>query len=172
MWYYLGTIAFLTCSRFLIPKHVLQRVYEIPRYFYHTVRDRLFRMRKTFYQQVLKLCANEASAKGLQNALYNECHTKLLTKLWAFENRPFVWRLYKIQISENPIQIIYWYLPIWPGIPTGGRGDCFKDTTPKSVRLGPHGIGIKMVSTESIFEKMSSSWRKRRDADRNLAYSE
>ena len=64
-----------------------------------------------------------------------------------------MWRLYKIQISENPIQIIYWYLPIWPGIPTGGRGDCFKDTTPKSVRLGPHGIGIKMVSTESIFEK-------------------
>jgi hypothetical protein len=38
--------------------------------------------KKTFYQQVLKLGANEASAQGLQNALYNECHTKFLTKLW------------------------------------------------------------------------------------------
>ena len=46
--------------------------------------------KKTFYQQVLKLHANEASAQGLQNALYNECHTKFLTKLWAFENRHFV----------------------------------------------------------------------------------
>ena len=35
-----------------------------------TVGDRLFRMKqKTFYQQVLKLGANEASAQGLQNAL-------------------------------------------------------------------------------------------------------
>ena len=57
----------------------------------HTVWDRLFRMRKkTFYRQVLKLGANEASAQGLQNALQNECHTKFLTKLWTFENRHFV----------------------------------------------------------------------------------
>jgi hypothetical protein len=35
-----------------------------------TVWDRLFRLRKkTFYRQVLKLGANEASAQGLQNAL-------------------------------------------------------------------------------------------------------
>jgi hypothetical protein len=35
-----------------------------------TVWDRLFRMRKkTFYRQVLKLRANEASAQGLQNAV-------------------------------------------------------------------------------------------------------
>jgi hypothetical protein len=27
------------------------------------------------YQQILKLGANEASAQGLRNALYNECHT-------------------------------------------------------------------------------------------------
>jgi hypothetical protein len=37
------------------------------------VRDRLFRMRKVFYQQDLKLLvlvgANEASAQGLQNAV-------------------------------------------------------------------------------------------------------
>jgi hypothetical protein len=33
--------------------------------------------------------ANEASAQGLQNALYNRCHTKFLIKLWAFENRQF-----------------------------------------------------------------------------------
>jgi hypothetical protein len=46
--------------------------------------------KKTFYQQVLKLGAIEASAQGLQNGLYNECNTKFLTKLWAFENRQFV----------------------------------------------------------------------------------
>ena len=45
--------------------------------------------KKPFYRQVLKLGANEASAQGLQNALYNEYHTKFLTKLWAFENRQF-----------------------------------------------------------------------------------
>jgi hypothetical protein len=37
------------------------------------------------------LGANEASAQGLQNTLYNECHTKFLMELWAFENRQFVW---------------------------------------------------------------------------------
>ena len=42
---------------------------------------------KKNYQQVLELGANEASAQGLQNALKNECHTKILTELWAFENR-------------------------------------------------------------------------------------
>jgi hypothetical protein len=47
--------------------------------------------KKTFYRQVLKLGANEASAQGLRNALQNECHTKFLTKLWTFENRHFVW---------------------------------------------------------------------------------
>jgi hypothetical protein len=60
-----------------------------------TVRDRLFRMRKkTFYQQVLKLRENEASAQRLQNAKYNECYTKFVTKLWAFENRKSVCGLY------------------------------------------------------------------------------
>ena len=54
-----------------------------------TVRDRLFRVIKNIYQQDLKLGANEASAQGLQNSLYNECHTNFLTKLWAFENRHF-----------------------------------------------------------------------------------
>ena len=48
--------------------------------------------KKTIYQQVLKLGANEASAQGLQNAIYNDCHTKFLTKLWAFENRQFCMR--------------------------------------------------------------------------------
>jgi hypothetical protein len=60
-----------------------------------TVWDRLFPMRnKNFYRQVLKLGTNEASDQGLQNAIYNECHTNFLTKLWAFENRKFVWWLY------------------------------------------------------------------------------
>ena len=47
--------------------------------------------KKTFYRQVLKLGANEASAQGLQNVLQNECNTNFLTKLWEFENRQFVW---------------------------------------------------------------------------------
>jgi hypothetical protein len=45
---------------------------------------------QTIYQQVLKLGANEASAQGIQNATYNECHTQFLAKLWAFENHKFV----------------------------------------------------------------------------------
>ena len=36
----------------------------------------------------------KASAQGLQNAIYNECHTKFFTKLWAFGNRQFVCGLY------------------------------------------------------------------------------
>jgi hypothetical protein len=43
--------------------------------------------KKTFYRQVLKLGANEASAQGLQNALSNECHAKSSTESWAFEDR-------------------------------------------------------------------------------------
>jgi hypothetical protein len=42
---------------------------------------------KSFYRQVLKLGANEASAQGLQNALSNECHAKFLTESRAFEYR-------------------------------------------------------------------------------------
>ena len=45
---------------------------------------------KTIYQQVLKLGANEASVKGLQNALQNECHAIFLIKLWVFENNKSV----------------------------------------------------------------------------------
>jgi hypothetical protein len=45
-------------------------------------------------KQVLKLGANEASALKLQNELQNECHAEILKKLWAFENRQFVWKLY------------------------------------------------------------------------------
>ena len=37
--------------------------------------------KKTIYQQVLKLDANEASAQGFQNSIQNECHTKFLIKL-------------------------------------------------------------------------------------------
>ena len=41
--------------------------------------------KKTFYQQVLKLGSNEASAKGmakgLQIALQNECHTNCFYKV-------------------------------------------------------------------------------------------
>ena len=66
---------------------------------YYTVRDRLFRMRKkSFYRQVMKLAANEASVQGLQNALENECHTKFLAKLWAFENRHFVCGIYDARV--------------------------------------------------------------------------
>ena len=36
--------------------------------------------------QTLKVGANDRSAQELQNGLYNEVHTKFLTKLWAFEN--------------------------------------------------------------------------------------
>jgi hypothetical protein len=57
--------------------------------------------KKTFYRQVLKLGANEASAQGLQNALYNECHTKFLTQLWAFENRHFVWGIYEARVHRK-----------------------------------------------------------------------
>jgi hypothetical protein len=57
--------------------------------------------KKTFYRQVLKLGANEASAQELQNALYNEYHTKFLTKLWAFENRKFVWWLYEARVHRK-----------------------------------------------------------------------
>jgi hypothetical protein len=46
--------------------------------------------------------ANEASSQRFQNAVYDECHTKFLTKLWAFENRQFVWRLCKARLTENP----------------------------------------------------------------------
>jgi hypothetical protein len=35
------------------------------------------------------LDVNEASAQGLRNAIQNECHTKFLKKLWAFENCKF-----------------------------------------------------------------------------------
>jgi hypothetical protein len=45
-----------------------------------------------------ELRVNEASAQGLQNAIKNECHTKFLTKLWAFENRHFVWWLYEARV--------------------------------------------------------------------------
>jgi hypothetical protein len=38
-------------------------------------------VKKNFYQQVLKLGANEASAQELQNALLNECHTKFFDKV-------------------------------------------------------------------------------------------
>jgi hypothetical protein len=34
--YLILLLHFSTCSRFLISKHVLQQVYEIPGYFYHT----------------------------------------------------------------------------------------------------------------------------------------
>ena len=37
--------------------------------------------RKTIFQQVLKLGANEASTLGLQNAIYKECLIKFLIKL-------------------------------------------------------------------------------------------
>jgi hypothetical protein len=48
-----------------------------------------------------KLGANEASAQGPQNALYNECHTNFLTELWAFENRLFVWQLYEARLYRK-----------------------------------------------------------------------
>jgi hypothetical protein len=57
-----------------------------------------FEWKKPFYRQVLKLGANEASAQRLQNALQNECYTKFLTTLWAFENRKFVWWLYAARV--------------------------------------------------------------------------
>jgi hypothetical protein len=37
--------------------------------------------KKTIYHQVLKLGANEASAQRLQNAVWNECHTKFFDKV-------------------------------------------------------------------------------------------
>jgi hypothetical protein len=42
--------------------------------------------RKSICIQTLKVDANDRSAQELQNGLYNEVHTKFLTKLWAFEN--------------------------------------------------------------------------------------
>jgi hypothetical protein len=47
--------------------------------------------KKTFYQQVLKVGANEASGQGFENAIYSECNTKVLTKLWAFEKSPVLY---------------------------------------------------------------------------------
>jgi hypothetical protein len=75
-------------------------------------------IKKNIYQQILKLGANEASAKGYQNTIWNECHTNFLMKLWAFENLQFciatVWRQV---VQQNPIQITYRHLPICLRIP-------------------------------------------------------
>jgi hypothetical protein len=42
--------------------------------------------RKSICLQTLKVGANDRSAQEFQNGIYNEVHTKFLTKLWAFEN--------------------------------------------------------------------------------------
>jgi hypothetical protein len=67
--------------------------------------DKLFRLRKNFLSTglVLELLvgANEASAQGLQNALYRtSVILNFLTwlDLWAFEDRQFVWRLYGVRL--------------------------------------------------------------------------
>jgi hypothetical protein len=41
---------------------------------------------KSICLQTLKVGANDRSAQELQNAVYNEVHTKFLKKLWAFVN--------------------------------------------------------------------------------------
>jgi hypothetical protein len=53
----------------------------VPEYTYHRYCMGQCTPHNKKYQQVLKLGANEASAQGLQNAIQNVCHTKLLTKL-------------------------------------------------------------------------------------------
>ena len=69
--------------------------------------------KKTIYQQVLKLGANEASAQGFQNAIQNDRHIKFLTELWEFENRQvYMGTVWSQVVQQNPIQIIYRHIPI------------------------------------------------------------
>ena len=56
-----------------------------------TVWDRLFRLiKKNFSSTGPETCA-----------VLNECHTKFLTKLWAFENRHFVWGIYEARVHRK-----------------------------------------------------------------------
>jgi hypothetical protein len=51
--------------------------------------------------QVLKLGANEASAQGLQKQYRTSAVLNFLTKLWVFENRQFVWRIYEARLHTS-----------------------------------------------------------------------
>ena len=123
--------------------------------------------KKSIYQQVLKPDANESSAQGIQNSLQNSYHTKVLIKLWEFENRQFcIWVVWSQALQENnPIQIIYQHLPNWLRIPQKIKKLFFKDATQKSARMVVSRIGIELQTTRAEFWKMSSSSRERGDID-------
>ena len=91
---------------------------------------------------------NEASAQGLQNALYNECHTKFLTKLWTFENRKFVWWLYVARVHRK---IQYKNLPAPTDLtenPYGKKKLFFKDATQKSARVVAPEIAVEVPAVK------------------------
>jgi hypothetical protein len=64
MWYH---YCILTCSRFLISKHVLQQAYEIPGYFHHT---KFFKVRK-FRRKIPKNFVWETAEKRLNKRRSN-----------------------------------------------------------------------------------------------------